>query len=218
MRQRKNFERLEGIKSARLIVIAAEGRQTENIYFEAMKATLCASDVQVEVLHRDTNDSSPENVLNQIIDFKAEYNIEDDDQLWVVVDKDKWTKKMISEVAQYCTQDEHLYFALSNPCFELWLLLHVDDVSQYDAEQLRLLQENRRVTRRTDTWLKHKLREKLGEYSESKYDAYYLLQTIDVAIERAKILDVKPADRWPQTIGTRVYLLAESIMEERKEC
>lgn len=29
MRQRRNFERPEGVKSARLIVIAAEGRDTE---------------------------------------------------------------------------------------------------------------------------------------------------------------------------------------------
>lgn len=51
MRKRKDFERPEGIKSARLVVIAAEGRNTENIYFESMKAVLCASDVHVEVLH-----------------------------------------------------------------------------------------------------------------------------------------------------------------------
>ena len=37
MRQRRDFERPEGLKSARLIVIAAEGRKTENIYFEATR-------------------------------------------------------------------------------------------------------------------------------------------------------------------------------------
>lgn len=36
MRQRKDFKRLEGTRSARLIVIAAEGRNTENIYFEVL--------------------------------------------------------------------------------------------------------------------------------------------------------------------------------------
>ena len=59
MRKRKDFKRREGDKSARLIVIAAEGRDTENIYFDSMKASLCASDVHVEVLHRDSNQSSP---------------------------------------------------------------------------------------------------------------------------------------------------------------
>lgn len=42
MRVRKDFTRLEGDKSARLVVIAAEGFETENLYFEAMKAELFA--------------------------------------------------------------------------------------------------------------------------------------------------------------------------------
>lgn len=104
MRKRKDFKRREGVKSARLVVIAAEGRNTENIYFESMKVSLCASDVHVEVLHRDSNESSPENVYEQIRKFMSEYNIEDDDQLWIVVDKDKWKDKMLSAVAQYCAQ------------------------------------------------------------------------------------------------------------------
>ncbi len=218
MRKYKDFKRLESVKSARLIVIAAEGRKTENIYFEAMKATLCASDVQMELLKRETDDSSPENVLNQIIDFKAEYKIEDDDQLWVVVDKDKWTNKMLAEVARYCAKDKHLYFCLSNPCFELWLLLHLDDVASYNEEQLKRLQENQKQKRNGNTWLKCKMKEKLGKYSESKYDAFCLLDTIDIAIERAQQLDTQPKSRWPKNIGTRVYRLVQNIMnEQRKE-
>ena len=57
MRSRKSFERQEGVKSGRLIVIAAEGRETENIYFEAMKAFMHASDIHIEVLRRETNNS-----------------------------------------------------------------------------------------------------------------------------------------------------------------
>lgn len=54
MRKRKSFERQEGIKSGRLVVIAAEGKDTENIYFEEMKASMHASGVHVEVLRRGT--------------------------------------------------------------------------------------------------------------------------------------------------------------------
>lgn len=117
MRKRKDFKRREGVKSARLVVIAAEGRNTENIYFESMKVSLCASDVHVEVLHRDSNESSPENVYEQIRKFMSEYNIEDDDQLWIVVDKDKWKDKMLSAVAQYCTQKRQFTFLCQQPMF-----------------------------------------------------------------------------------------------------
>lgn len=77
MRQRKDFQRIEGVKSSRLIVIAAEGRATENIYFEAMRQELCATNVQLVVLNREDDNSNPANVHRQIKDFMDEYNILD---------------------------------------------------------------------------------------------------------------------------------------------
>ena len=145
MRQRKDFKRLEGTRSARLIVIAAEGRSTENIYFEAMKASRCASDVHVEVLYRDSDNSSPDSVMTQIQEFIEEYNIEDDDQLWIVVDKDKWKSKMLKLIAQNCAKNNNLNFCVSNPCFELWLLLHLEDVESYSPEQMKMLAENKKI-------------------------------------------------------------------------
>lgn len=216
MRQRRNFERPEGVKSARLIVIAAEGRDTENIYFEAMKTSLCASGVHVEVLHRDNDDSSPANVLAQIKDFMDIYNIEEDDQLWVVVDRDRWTSKMLSSVARDCVTNDNLYFCVSNPCFELWLLLHLEDVLSYDSDRMKELAANKKNSKRGNTWLKKRMKDLMGHYHESDYDAYSLLQTIDSAINQAEKLDKRPSDRWPQTVGTRVYLLARSIMDIKK--
>ena len=212
MRKRKDFKRQEGIRSARLVIIAAEGRNTENIYFESMKASLCASDVHVEVLHRDSNNSSPDNVYEQIRGFMNEYSIDDDDQLWIVVDKDKWRDKMLSSIAQYCIQNSNLRFCVSNPCFELWLLLHLEDIASYSKDQLAELSANKKQARRGDTWLKKHMKELIGHYKESDYDAMAFLPHIATAIKRAEELDVNPTDRWPQDIGTRVYLLAKSIM------
>lgn len=211
MRQRKDFQRIEGVKSSRLIVIAAEGRATENIYFEAMRQELCASNVQVVVLQRGDDNSSPENVHQQIKSFMDEYNILDDDQLWIVVDRDRWKDKMLSEVAQSCQQNPNLQFCMSNPCFELWLILHLEDVSAYSDEDKSALFENAKLTTH-GTWTKYRLRSLMGQYQESEYNPFVLLPHIHDAINRAIALDVNPKDRWPQTIGTRVYLLAQSIM------
>ena len=212
MRVRKDFTRLEGDRSARLVVIAAEGHETENIYFEAMKASLRAANVHVEVLRRDSDgNSSPEHVYEQVRGFMEEYNIEDDDELWIVIDRDRWTNKMLSSVARYCAQNRNLRFCVSNPCFELWLRLHLDDVASYSTEDRETLTANRKSTRHK-TWLKHKLSELMGGYNEANYDAEVLLPHVDDAIERSVRLDTKPEDRWPQSVGTRVYLLARSIM------
>ncbi len=212
MRQRKKFTRREGDKSARLVVIAAEGRETENIYFEAMKVSLCASKVHVEVLHRDSDQSSPEHVFDQIHQFMSEYNIEEDDQLWVVVDKDRWKVKMLAEIARYCAQNKNLSFCVSNPCFELWLLLHIEDIATYSDEQMDALAKNKKTNGKT--WLKQRMKDLTEHYQESSYDAMALLQHVQSAIERAERLDVKPNDRWPQKVGTRVYRLAKSIIDK----
>lgn len=217
MRVRKDFTRLEGDKSARLVVIAAEGFETENLYFEAMKTELKAANVHVEVLHRQNDgESSPEHVYGQIKDFIQEYNIEDDDELWIVIDRDNWTNKMLSSVARHCAQNKNLRFCVSNPCFELWLLLHLDDVTTYSEDDKAQLSSNRKSTRHK-TWLKHKLSNIMGGYIEVDYDANRLLSGIKDAISRATILDEKPEDRWPQKVGTRVYKLALSIMGRNRQ-
>lgn len=53
MRKFKGYGRTEGGKSSRLVVIAAEGRYTENIYFETVKNSQRAANVHVEILKRD---------------------------------------------------------------------------------------------------------------------------------------------------------------------
>ena len=55
-----------------------------------------------------------------------------------------------------------------------------------------------------------------GQYElESDDDAQMLIRHVEVAIVGAKLLDKNPSDRWPQTLGTRVYLLAESVMNRK---
>ena len=171
-----------------------------------------ASGVQIEVLRRDSNESSPEHVYRQIKAFAAKYDIDKDDQLWVVVDRDNWTKQMLSDIAKKCSQNKYFNFCLSNPCFELWLILHLEDVAQYAEADRKSLSENKKIKRNGDTWTKKKLRDLMGSYSESKYDATKLLPEIEKAIERARNLDSNPNDRWPQSVGTRVYRLVNSIL------
>lgn len=211
MRKRKDFVRLEGVRSARLVVIASEGRCTESIYFSAVKEKLRAPNVHVEILARDSNESSPESVHAQIADFMREYNIEDDDELWLVIDRDRWHERMLSQVAQFCSQNSHLHFCMSNPCFELWLLLHLEDIREYDESAANELAMNRK-NKAGVTWLKKRMRDLLGSYSESSYNALCLLPNVPKAMSIARELDINPTDRWPQSVGTRVYLLMDSII------
>lgn len=212
MRERGIFARPEGKKSARLVVIAAEGRKTEIIYFHAVAEKLGSPKVHVEILERDSNNSSPESVYQQISAFKKEYNIEQDDQLWVVIDRDRWQEETISAIARYCQQDANLCFCVSNPCFELWLLLHLMDIKDCNKEMIEKIRANKKSSKSGDTYLKTLMRKKLGHYNDSSYDAEKLLNNLQTAITRAEALDTKKRDRWPQTLGTRAYLLVKSIL------
>lgn len=217
MRNRNSLkrERCEGFRDARLVIIASEGKDTERIYFSALAAEYINPRVHVLLLKRrdgEENNSSPEHVLQQLNDCKRQYALEADDELWLVVDKDRWTEAMLSRVAAACAQDGSLHLALSNPCFELWLLLHVIDATKLNPEERKLWLENRRKTRNADPYLKVRLRQEIEGYHESAYDAKQLVAHVEDAIARAQLLDVSTTDRWPQTLGTRAYLLAESVM------
>ena len=217
MRSRNSLmrERREAFRDARLIVIASEGKDTERIYFKALAKEYTNPRVHVHILERsedEQNNSSPEHVLKQLNDYKGHYELESDDELWLVVDRDRWTEAMLSRVATKCAQDNFMHVALSNPCIELWLLLHLVDATLLTSEEAQLWMENRRKSKNADPYLKVRLRQEMGSYHESSYDAKMLIEHVDVAIARAEALDKNPADRWPQTLGTRVYLLAESVM------
>ncbi len=217
MRSRNSLmrERREAFRDARLIVIASEGKDTERIYFKALAKEYTNPRVHVHILERsadEQNNSSPEHVLKQLNDYKSQYELEADDELWLVVDKDRWTEAMLSRVATECSQEVAMHMALSNPCFELWLLLHIEDSASVTPEEQILWMENRRKSKNADPYLKVRLRRKMGAYHESSYDAQALITHVEDAIKRARTLDKNPSDRWPQTLGTRVYLLAESVM------
>ncbi len=217
MRSRNSLmrERREAFRDARLIVIASEGKDTEQIYFKALAKEYTNPRVHVHILERseaEQNNSSPDHVLKQLNDYKSQYELEADDELWLVVDKDRWTEAMLSRVATECSQEVAMHMALSNPCFELWLLLHIEDSALLTPEEQKQWIENRRKSKNGDPYLKVRLRLKMGSYHESSYDALALIAHVEDAIERARALDKNPNDRWPQTLGTRVYLLAESVM------
>ncbi len=220
MRSRNSLmrERREAFRDARLIVIASEGKDTERIYFKALAKEYTNPRVHVHILGRseaEQNNSSPEHVLKQLNYYKEQYELEADDELWLVIDKDRWTEAMLSRVATECAQDDFMHMALSNPCFELWLLLHIEDAPSLTPEEQMLWMENRRKSKNADPYLKVRLRQKMGSYHESAYDALSLIVHVEDAIERARALDKNPNDRWPQTLGSRVYLLAESVMNRK---
>lgn len=212
-RIKRNFKRPENKRSAKLIVIATEGRKTERIYFEGLAENFDSTKIHVEVIEKLDNNSSPDKVLEQLNAFSEEYSLDDKDELWMVIDRDyqSWEIEMIKSVAQICHQKKGYFLAVSNPAFELWLLLHLIDCTQLSVNEKEDLFQNAKVNR-SKTYSKKMIADFLGGFNEAKYDASLFTPQVLEAIKNAIKLDSNPRTRWPNYLGTRVYKLVQNIL------
>jgi len=207
---RRDFKRKSGFRDSRLIVIAAEGEETEKQYFEGIKARYDNPRVHVEVLERIGSASDPAKVIKALDKFRSDYKLrKGHDQLWLVIDVDRWGNQKLSLVSQQCVQKRY-QLAVSNPSFEIWLLLHVRSLDTYPPDILAELLENKKDGKRTR--LAQELLLQLGSYNKSNLDKDYFAHRVFVAIQNARISDLNPETRWPNQLGTRVYLLVEGIV------
>jgi hypothetical protein len=114
-------------RDARLFVIAVEGAETEPWYFGGLIAQdlLPIRRVTIEVLAPTPEDgrSAPEHAAARLDDFLA-VSPRPPDERWLVVDVDRH-HNLMDTLAR--AERAGVRFALSNPCFEVWLQLHLTD-------------------------------------------------------------------------------------------
>lgn len=213
-RQRKDFKRNEGFRDANLYVIAAEGEKTENQYFEALKLTFRNPKIQIEVLEREDSASSPSRIIELLDEFQENFNLKEDDELWLLIDRDRWEITELKQISQLCRQKGY-HLAFSNPCFELWLLLHVKDFEEYSEQELDELFQNKKVNKNRN-YLEQELITILGSYNKSKLNTEHFisLETIQKAIKQAKTLHNDSDEYWFDYLATRVYVLVEKLIEK----
>lgn len=213
-RERREFKRPSFVRNVqKLFVIATEGVKTEVKYFEQFKAEEYYNNqsVFIEVLKRLTTDSSPAIVIKQLNNFSKEFNLKEGDELWMVIDRDKqsWSTQQIAEVARLCVQKRY-GFALSNPCFELWLLLHRKDINEYSSAVKEELLENLKTGNRGR--IEIELLAICGTYNKSNLNVEDYLPYVDIAIQRAEALTQNIRERWPDYLGTHVYKIVRKLM------
>lgn len=201
-----NYKRKAAVRDPKLIIIATEGQATEQDYFEEFldQGKYQRSQVHIVLLKRKETSSSPKYVVSQLHEHKRKFGLRKDDKLWALIDLDQWTNNELNLVAADCESNEYC-LALSNPCFEVWLLLHLKDLTEYNKKEIERICKN-----------KHSIKEKIREFISSfdkggNIHMQHFMNRIDKAIKNARKLDIQPQDRWPRTVGTRVYVLMENI-------
>lgn len=108
-------------------LVVTEGKETEPRYFEGVRAALgAANERKVAVIVKGTGKHTLD-----LLDFAVEhcrYAPETFDHVWLVYDKDDFPASDFDAMERKCTEfsdGSRTFHALwSNPCFELWPLLH----------------------------------------------------------------------------------------------
>ncbi|MDI9863908.1 RloB family protein [Flectobacillus sp. DC10W] len=200
------FRESNSLEKEKIIVLAFEGNDTEEIYFEEFKNSEIFNDALI-FLHllkrpkKDTN-SAPNHVFKKLKkEAKDEYNFKDTDELWMIIDTDRW--KNIPDIISECKKQSNMFVAVSNPCFEFWLLLHIKDIAEYNEEELDLMLKNGKVSSKKN-YVDAKIVEILGAYNKSNPKPELFLPTVDFAIEQATQLD-ENNDEYPKKLGSHVY-------------
>jgi len=187
--------RREGFKKTkRVIVLSMEGTETEPIYFSEFHPGRDGG-FRLKLLGNPNHKSRPLDVLQRLLDYERRERPGPNTEYWAVIDRDAWSEDELDEVSREIAKRENYHLALSNPCFELWLWLH--------------LKPNRPFSDRHDC--QRCLCREWPEFAKGNYDAAMLMPHVLRACERAKELDVTPDAKWPDEQATWVYRLVERL-------
>lgn len=196
-RKRRLFSRPLGQRRYRkLFLVAVEGSKTEPQYFSILNFGQAI--IKVECIPGG-DASSPPQVLARLKTRIRKSELLKSDEAWLVVDKDDWSDEQLVPLFEWSLEDERFGFALSNPKFEYWLLLHFEDSTVGSSRECS-----------------ERLARHLPDYQKSIDGRRFTSDRINSAIVRARQRDRPPCADWPRACGTTVYRLVERIVEARQ--
>lgn len=122
----------------RQFTLFCEGRNTEPAYFSALKRALSGTLISVKP---KPGVGVPMTIATEAVKFakskgltkssrRKKFSFEEKDEVWAVFDRDNHPN--FDEAVKYCL-DNSVGVARSNPCFELWLVLHESDYDRPDC-------------------------------------------------------------------------------------
>ena len=116
------------------ILVVSEDKKSSVFYFKALNKLLQAHSATIGLLPKGAGRNTQslikfveKNKLKWLKEVRADIDINDFDEVWVVFDRDSFPKDKFDNAID--SAKKHGYkVAWSNECFELWYLLHFRDV------------------------------------------------------------------------------------------
>lgn len=205
------------LEAEKMFVLSYEGKISEKKYFEDFRKSELFNDsglIEVISLKRPTNrGSDPISVKKLLQEAKKEYQFKDTDEFWLIIDRDDWEEihnHKFDKLVEDCKKENNFFLAMSNPCFEIWLILHLKDINEFDEEEKGRIMANAKISN-SKNYIDTVLSEIQGRGYNKRPNPQIFLPLTKTAIGRAKEIDIENQD-YPKQLGTHIYKLIEKLM------
>lgn len=213
----KRYDDADQIEPKHKYFIACEGKKAEYRYFKGLleaRDELGISQL-IEVLpirHGEGTNSHPLTIINEAKEVTDDCDtyFPAVDSVCIIVDRDakSFTSSQYDKAVALCVEFG-FRFIVSNPCMELWLLLHYSDLAQYSSQELL---DNKKTGNRTRTEILLKDDYLHGSYSKARlHFRRDFLPHVRTAVENSK-QHAQTIDTLKTTIGTNIGLLVEEFL------
>ena len=107
-----------------VVYLICEGKETEMRYFRRFRTRECL----IEIVPKESQHKEALSLVQHAKDVLKQdpYYPDDGDKVWCVFDRDDNTNQNLN-AAERLAEQLGYQLAFSNPCFELWILLHFRD-------------------------------------------------------------------------------------------
>ena len=196
MRRQKKIGYRVGNLRRRRFLISVEGTDTEVRYFKILNKQPTHNTFKVV-----SNGGAPLQVLKNMTDYIDQTGLEEYDEAWLVVDTNSWKKQDLTMLNKWTRESNKYNLAVSNPCFEFWLILHYNPKGKLHFSTSRQCKDH----------FKAKYCNKNGE-PQFELLSY---KNFNIAIQLAKSKEQSSQKSWPVQDGcTTVYKLVERYFEK----
>lgn len=209
-RSNQSFRRQQGNRERPSLLIVCEGEATEPIYFNALRADLKLSVVEVEIVGEGC---APVTLVQRAVDRterrkreaakarkKHEQHAPPFDEVWCIFDTERLDENPSFYEAVRTARQYNIQTGVSNPAFEYWYLLHFDETSRPFSNAYELIKA---------------LEKYIPGYAKNQNVYGIIGEYTDAAIDRADTIvrshkEWNPDDNFPNP-STYVYKLVKKL-------
>ena len=146
------------------------------------------------------NASSPPQVLKKMKEYLRNNGLKKTDEAWLVVDTDDWTDTQLGHLYDWSQSKTNYGFAVSNPKFEYWLLLHFENGNSISSSRV----------------CSNRLKKYLPNFDKGINPREFTQVKIHEAIRRARQHDKPTCADWPRNTGTTGKKWTEKVRQRAK--